>query len=39
MSRYKICIVTEVAGWLGFVSQYTVVYCNLQGLAAGEIRS
>ena len=30
------CIVTKVAGWLGFVSQYTAVYCDQQGLAAGE---
>ena len=35
VSRYN-CIVIEVAGWLRFVSQYTAVYCDQQGLAAGE---
>ena len=28
---------TEVVEWLGFVSQYTAVYCDQQGLAAREI--
>ena len=33
VSRYKFCIVTEGLEWLSVVSQYTIVYCDRQGLA------